>query len=136
LAQQGRKYVPENSPLKGKTGLARIWNAFHYSMDGLREVYRHEAAFRQETVVAIPLIVAALFIPADTVARILMIGSVLLVLIVEILNSAIEANVDHVSLERHPLAKRAKDAGSAAVFVSLVNCAVVWLFIIVDIFRS
>lgn len=114
------------SPFKGKTGLSRIWNAFHYSLDGLRAAYRHEDAFRQEvllTLVALPL---ALWLGDSALERALMIGSVLLVLIVELLNSAIEATVDRVSLERHQLAKRAKDIGSAAVLIALINAAVVW----------
>ncbi|CAM5398442.1 diacylglycerol kinase [Thauera sp. 28] len=114
------------SPFKGKTGLRRIWNAFHYSLDGLRAAYRHEDAFRQEvllTLVALPL---ALWLGESALERALMIGSVLLVLIVELLNSAIEATVDRVSLERHQLAKRAKDIGSAAVLIALINAAVVW----------
>lgn len=114
------------SPFKGKTGLRRIWNAFHYSLDGLRAAYRHEDAFRQEvllTLVALPL---ALWLGDSALERALMIGSVLLVLIVELLNSAIEATVNRVSLERHQLAKRAKDIGSAAVLIALINAAVVW----------
>ncbi|HAF54155.1 MAG TPA: diacylglycerol kinase [Thauera sp.] len=114
------------SPFKGKTGLRRIWNAFHYSLDGLSAAYRHEDAFRQEiwlSLVAIPL---ALWLGDSALERALMIGSILLVLIVELLNSAIEATVDRVSLERHQLAKRAKDIGSAAVLFALINAAVVW----------
>lgn len=114
------------SPFKGKTGLRRIMNAFHYSLDGLTAAYRHEDAFRQEiwlTLVAIPL---ALWLGDSALARAMMIGSVLLVLIVELVNSAIEATVDRVSLERHQLAKRAKDIGSAAVLIALINAAVVW----------
>ena len=114
------------SPFKGKTGLRRILNAFHYSLDGLAAAYRHEDAFRQETwltVVAIPL---ALWLGDSALERALMIGCILLVLIVELVNSAIEATVDRVSLERHQLAKRAKDIGSAAVLIALINAAVVW----------
>ncbi len=114
------------SPFKGKTGLRRVWNAFHYSIDGLTAAYRHEDAFRQElwlTLVAIPL---ALWLGDSGFERALMIASVLLVLIVELVNSAIEATVDRVSLERHQLAKRAKDIGSAAVLIALINAAAVW----------
>ena len=114
------------SPFKGRTGLRRILNAARYSMDGLRAAYRHEDAFRQEiwlTLVAVPL---ALWLGEGALERALMIGSVLLVLVVELLNSAVEATVDRVSLERHELAKRAKDVGSAAVLVALLNAAVVW----------
>lgn len=114
------------SPFKGKTGLTRLINAFRYSLDGLTAAYRHEDAFRQETWLAALLIPLGLFLPASGIGKALMIGSVLLVLIVELLNSAIEAVVDRVSLERHQLAKRAKDIGSAAVLFSLLNVIIVW----------
>lgn len=114
------------SSYKGKTGLTRLINALRYSLDGLRTAYRHEDAFRQETWLATVLIPAALFLPVGTNGKALMIGSVLLVLIVELLNSAIEATVDRVSLERHRLAKRAKDIGSAAVLIALINVVATW----------
>ena len=114
------------SPHKGKTGLRRIWNAVFYSIEGFKAAYRHEDAFRQECLLALILIPAACFMPASGIGKAVMIASVLLVLIVELLNSAVEAAVDRISLENHQLAKRAKDIGSAAVFVSLVNVAVVW----------
>lgn len=120
----------EKSPFKGKTGLARIWNAFRYSQAGLAAAYRHENAFRQEAWLTLVLIPAALFMPVGGLGKALMVGSVLLVLAVELLNSAIEAVVDRVSLEHHHLAKRAKDVGSAAVFISLVNVAAVWLLVL------
>lgn len=114
------------SPHKGKTGLRRVWNALFYSIDGIAAAFRHEDAFRQEALLALVLIPTALFLPASGVGKALMIASVLLVLVVELLNSAVEAAVDRISLENHRLAKRAKDVGSAAVFVSLVNVAIVW----------
>lgn len=114
------------SPYKGKTGLRRVWNAFHYSLAGLRAAYRHEDAFRQETWLAAILLPAACLLPVDGVGRALMIASVLLVLVVELLNSGLEAAVDRIGLEDHRLAKRAKDIGSAAVFVALVNVVAVW----------
>jgi diacylglycerol kinase (ATP) len=114
------------SPHKGKTGLRRIFNAMFYSFDGFRAAYRHEDAFRQEVMLAVVLIPLALFLPATGVGKAMMIASVLLVLLVELLNSAVEATVDRISLENHQLAKRAKDIGSAAVFVSLVNVLAVW----------
>ncbi len=114
------------SPHKGKTGLTRVWNAFFYSIAGLRAAFRHEDAFRQEVFLAVLLIPAALFMPAAGIGKALMIASVLLVLIVELLNSAVEAAVDRISLENHDLAKRAKDIGSAAVMLALVNVPVVW----------
>lgn len=118
------------SPHKGKTGLRRIWNALFYSFAGLKAAYRHEDAFRQEVWLAMVLIPLALFLPASGIGKALMIASVLVVLIVELLNSAVEATVDRVSLENHRLAKRAKDIGSAAVLFSLVNVAVVWLLVL------
>jgi diacylglycerol kinase (ATP) len=114
------------SPHKGKTGLRRIANALFYSVDGFRAAYRHEDAFRQEVMLAAVLVPLALFLPASGVGKALMVASVLLVLLVELLNSAVEATVDRISLENHQLAKRAKDIGSAAVFVSLVNVVAVW----------
>ncbi len=114
------------SPHKGKTGLKRLWNALFYTFDGMRAAFRHEDAFRQEVFLAILLIPAALFTPASGTGKALMIAVVLLVLIVELLNSAVEAAVDRISLENHALAKRAKDIGSAAVFIALINVPVVW----------
>jgi diacylglycerol kinase (ATP) len=118
------------SPFKGKTGLLRIWNALRYSLAGLRAAIRHEDAFRQECLLAIVLIPLALFVPTSAIGKALLIGSVLLVLVVELVNSAIEATVDRVSLEHHRLAKRAKDIGSAAVLLALVNLALVWGLVI------
>ena len=116
----------QESPFKGKTGLTRVWNAFHYSMAGLAAAYRNEDAFRQEAWLAAVLIPLALFLPVGVLGKALMIASVLLVIIVELVNSALEATVDRISLDHHHLAKRAKDIGSAAVFVALVNVVVVW----------
>lgn len=111
--------------------MLRIWNAFHYSLAGLAAAYRHEDAFRQEIHLAIVLIPLALLLPATGIGHALMMGSVLLVLVVELLNSAVEAAVDRISLENHRLAKRAKDIGSAAVLVSLINVAVIWLLVLI-----
>ena len=118
------------SPHKGKTGLRRIWNAMFYSIEGLKAAYRHEDAFRQEVLLAVLLIPLVFFLPVSGLGKALMIGSVLLVLIVELLNSAVEATVDRVSLEHHRLAKRAKDIGSAAVMMSLANVVIVWLLVL------
>ena len=118
------------SPHKGKTGLRRIWNALFYSFEGLKAAYLHEDAFRQEVWLALVLIPLALFLPASGTGKALMVASVLVVLIVELLNSAVEATVDRVSLEHHRLAKRAKDVGSAAVLFSLINVTVVWLLVL------
>jgi len=118
------------SPHKGKTGVRRIWNALFYSMAGLKAAFLHEDAFRQEAILAALLVPAALFLPASGVGKAVMIAAVLLVIVVELLNSAVEAAVDRISLEHHRLAKRAKDIGSAAVFVSLVNVPLVWILVL------
>jgi diacylglycerol kinase (ATP) len=122
------------SPFKGKTGLRRVWNAFNYSRAGLKAAYLCEDAFRQEVWLAIFLLPIAFFLPVSGIGQALMAASVLLVLIVELLNSAVEAVVDRVSLENHRLAKRAKDIGSAAVLISLLDVAVVWICVLKDIF--
>ena len=119
------------SPYKGKTGLRRLINAAEYSLSGLAAAARHEDAFRQELMLAAVLVPFGLWLGTTGVERALLVGSVLLVLIVELLNSAVEATVDRVSLDDHSLAKRAKDIGSAAVMLALVNVAVVWLLILI-----
>ncbi|HCZ16847.1 MAG TPA: diacylglycerol kinase [Accumulibacter sp.] len=116
----------DESPFKGQTGLRRVWNALHYSLAGLRAALVAEDAFRQEVLIAALLIPWSFFLAVDGIGRALMIGSVLLVLIVELLNSAIEATVDRISLDRHHLAKRAKDIGSAAVLLALLNALLIW----------
>jgi len=118
------------NPDKDKAGLRRIWNAFGYSLDGFRAAYRHEEAFRQEILLAALLIPLALWLPVGGMGKALMIASVLLVIVVELVNSAIEATVDRISLDRDDLAKRAKDTGSAAVLASLVNVLVVWSLVL------
>jgi diacylglycerol kinase (ATP) len=125
-------FVSEESPFKGKTGLARLWNALHYSFAGFSAAFAHEDAFRQEALLAAILVPLSFFLPVAWTGRALMIASVLLVLIVELLNSAIEAIVDRVSLDRHPLSKRAKDVGSAAVLLALLNVVAVWACLLLD----
>ncbi len=124
------KFVFEESPFKGKSGLQRVWSAFHYSLSGLHAAFICEHAFRQEALLAAFLIPVSCALPVSGLGRALMIASVLLVLIVELLNSAIEAVVDRVSLDLHYLSKRAKDIGSAAVFLALVNVVVVWICVL------
>ncbi|MFH1813479.1 MAG: diacylglycerol kinase [Pseudomonadota bacterium] len=116
----------EESPFKGKTGLRRLLNATRYSAEGLGAAFRHEDAFRQEVIAAVVLIPLAIWLGNTGVERSLMSFAVLLVLIVELLNSAVEATVDRISLENHRLAKRAKDIGSAAVMLTLLNLGLVW----------
>lgn len=118
------------SPFKGKTGMRRVINAARYSLEGLAAAARHEDAFRQELILAAVLVPLGLWLGADGVERALLVGSVLMVLVVELLNSAVEATVDRVSLEDHQLAKRAKDIGSAAVMMSLLTVGVVWLLVL------
>lgn len=115
-----------NNPHKGRTGLDRIAHAFGYSMSGLADAFKGESAFRQEVVLAIVLVPLALWLASDWAQLMLMIGSLLIVLIVELLNSAIEATVDRISFEHHLLSKRAKDMGSAAVLLSLGLVSLVW----------
>lgn len=115
-----------SNPHKGRTGLDRIRHAAGYSIEGMVGAYRHESAFRQETWLAVLLVPLAFWIGRSWVEVALLAGSVLLVMVVELLNSAVEAAVDRISLELHDLAKRAKDYGSAAVFIALTLCGCVW----------
>ena len=110
----------------GATGLRRIINAFGYSMKGLRAAFKYESAFRQETALLIILLPLAILLGQTVVDYSILIGSLLLVMMVELLNSALEAVVDRVSDEHHKLAGRAKDMGSAAVFIALLNVIVIW----------
>ena len=119
----------------GVTGLKRIINAFGYSMKGLRAAFKNESAFRQETALLVVLLPIAILLGQNIVDYSILIGSLLLVIIVELLNSAIEAVVDRVGDEHHELAGRAKDIGSAAVFVSLVNVVVIWSMYVYQYFR-
>lgn len=114
------------SPFKGKRGIARIVQAFFNSLAGLADAWRHESAFRQEILLAIVLVPCACIVPVSAAERALLIGSVLLVLIVELLNSSVEAAIDRISFESHSLSRRAKDIGSAAVFMALLLMALVW----------
>ena len=118
------------NPETKRTGLSRLWHALHYSLAGLSAAYRHEAAFRQELILAAILIPVALVLPVNGIGKAMLIASVIGVLVVELLNSAIESTVDRISPERHELAKRAKDMGSAAVLLGLVNLVATWLLVI------
>ena len=125
-----REHSEGESPFKGKTGLRRLFNAFGYSMAGLKAAYVNEDAFRQEVRLAVLLIPLGIYLGNTGIERAVMVASVILVIIVELLNSSIEATVDRISLENHSLAKRAKDIGSAAVLISLVNMAIVWALVL------
>lgn len=120
--------------LKGKRGFARLVNAARYSIDGLRVAWRNEQAFRQEVLAAVVLLPIAALVPVPLVEKLVLGAVVLLVLIVELLNSAIETAIDRDSLNIDPLGKRAKDFGSAAVMLSLVVAAVTWAAILLHRF--
>ena len=111
---------PYGQSMKSKGGPARLFNALRYTWDGLRAAAKHEEAFKQELMVVVPLSIIAWLVPVSFVEKALLFSCLQLILIVELINSAIEANTDHISMERHPLAKRAKDMGSAAVFLTIV----------------
>lgn len=111
------------------TGITRIIKAFTYSMDGFKATYKSEAAFRQEVWLAAVLIPLSIILPFSWRDTVTLISAMLLVLIAEMLNSAIEAAIDRISLEKHPLSKQAKDIGSAVVLISLLNLALFWIVI-------
>ncbi|AJX70459.1 diacylglycerol kinase [Burkholderia pseudomallei] len=117
--------LPHN-PYKGNRGLMRAWYALKNSYNGFRVAIREESAFRQELTLAAIMLPIAAFVPVEPASRALLIGTVLLVLIVELLNSSVETAIDRISLERHELSKRAKDLGSAAVTVALCTCLSTW----------
>ncbi|MDE1182754.1 diacylglycerol kinase [Paraburkholderia sp.] len=118
------------NPYKGNRGLTRAWHAMKNSLAGFVVAIREESAFRQELTLAAILLPCGLFVPVEPVARVLLLGSVLLVLIVELLNSSVEAAIDRISLERHELSRRAKDLGSAAVMVALGVCVMTWALLV------
>lgn len=115
-----------HSPYKSKGGLSRLFNALRYSIKGLGAALRHEAAFRQEMLLAIVLVPLALWFGRSLSEILLLIGALLFVLIAELLNSAVEAVADTVTLDDHPLIARAKDLGSAAVLLSIILALLVW----------
>lgn len=118
------------SPFKGQTGLKRVFNAAGYSLDGLRAAFKGEAAFRQLVLLNVILIPLAFVFHVSRGERALLIAVCLLALIVELLNSAIEAAIDRISLELHPLSKNAKDMGSAAQLIALSIIGLVWLIVL------
>lgn len=117
--------------LKGKTGLRRLLNAFGYSLQGFRAAWQNEAAFREEAMLTIVLTPVALLLPVTGLEKLLLILSLLLLVLVELLNSAVEAIVDRIGPEIHPLSGRAKDLGSAAVLIACLILGLTWLFIAV-----
>ncbi|MAS00169.1 MAG: diacylglycerol kinase [Nitrosomonadales bacterium] len=118
------------SPFKGKTGLKRLINAFAYSLEGFKASYKNEAAFRQEFFLSIILIPAGFLIGETGIQKALLISSIIIITLVELLNTAIETTVDRISFENHHLAKRAKDIGSAAVFLAIANAFITWILIL------
>lgn len=125
---------PPVSQFKSKSGLKRIVSALRYSIDGLRSAWRHEHAFRQEMLVFVVGTVVALALPVSAFQRLVLIGVLVLVLIVELINSALEAVVDRISLERHPLSKNAKDLGSAAVLLTCALACATWAVVLFNRF--
>ncbi|HZW12234.1 MAG TPA: diacylglycerol kinase [Noviherbaspirillum sp.] len=124
------------SEFKSKSGVKRIYAAFFYSMQGLRTAWRTEHAFRQELMLVLPAVVLALMLPVSALKKLALIGVLIFVLIVELLNSAVEAVVDRISFEHHPLSKNAKDFGSAAVFLACVLAALTWGLIVLPLLLS
>jgi diacylglycerol kinase (ATP) len=120
----------EESAFKSRGGARRVLNALRYSLAGLRAAVRHEAAFRQELLLAVPMLLLVPFVAPGRWQALLMAGSVLAVLVVELLNSALEALADAVSLEHHPLLGRAKDLGSAAVMLALLFVPFTWALVL------
>jgi len=123
---------PENygQQMKSRGGMSRVFKALAYTWDGLKAAAQHEEAFKQELYIIVPLSIMAWLVPVPIVERALLFSVLQLILIVELINSAIEANTDHISLERHPLAKRAKDMGSAAVFLAIVIAVACWVCVL------
>ena len=121
------------SEFKSKSGIKRIFGAIGYSIEGFKTAWRMEHAFRQELALVVVATIVALLLPVSALHKLLLIGVFMLVLIVELLNSAIEAVVDRVSLERNPLSKNAKDFGSAAVFLSLSLAGATWAVIVLPL---
>ncbi len=113
------------------TGMKRVVKALFYSFEGIASTLKHEAAFRQEAILAAILIPTSFLMGVSLIEHLVLVASICLVLIVELLNSAIEAVVDDVSLRHRPLAKRAKDMGSAAVLISLLNCFICWMAVLI-----
>ncbi len=122
---------PNAEALKGKTGFRRLINATGYSMKGFKAAYQNEAAFREESIAAAILIPVAFLLPVSWLESAILSASVLGVLLAEILNSALEAVVDRIGTEIHPLSGRAKDMGSAAVLIALIIAVMFWLVILI-----
>jgi diacylglycerol kinase (ATP) len=125
-----KKYQIEDNPHKGNKGIVRAFRAAVNSWNGLIYAYKEESAFRQELALSLILIPLAIYLPVTPIEKILLIASVILVLIIELLNSSVEAAIDRISFEVHDLSKRAKDFGSAAVMLALLLCGLTWVIIL------
>ena len=123
-------YQIEDNPHKGNKGLTRAFRAAINSWNGLIYAFKEESAFRQELALSLILIPLAIYLPVTPIEKILLIASVILVLVIELLNSSVEAAIDRISFEVHDLSKRAKDFGSAAVMLALLLCALTWIIIL------
>ena len=136
MTETDTEYSSERNPHKGNRGFTRAWQATKNSWSGLVFAVWEESAFRQELTLAACLIPLALLLPFGAVEHLMLIGSVVLVLIVELLNSSIEAAIDRISFDQHGLSKRAKDYGSAAVMLALLTCAAVWITLLCRLFAG
>jgi diacylglycerol kinase (ATP) len=125
-----KNYQIEDNPHKGNKGITRAFRAAINSWNGLIYAYKEESAFRQELALSLILIPLAIYLPVTPIEKILLIASVILVLIIELLNSSVEAAIDRISFEVHDLSKRAKDFGSAAVMLALLLCALTWAIVL------
>jgi diacylglycerol kinase (ATP) len=125
-----KNYQIEDNPHKGNKGITRAFRAAINSWNGLIYAFKEESAFRQELALSLVLIPLAIYLPVTPIEKILLIASVILVLIIELLNSSVEAAIDRISFEVHDLSKRAKDFGSAAVMLALLLCALTWVIIL------
>lgn len=130
------KYSIDQNPHKGNKGITRAFRAAINSWNGLVFAVREESAFRQELTLTFILIPISMLLPVNTIEHILLIGSVILVLIVELLNSSVEAAIDRISFEKHDLSQRAKDFGSAAVMLALILCFFSWVYILIPIIQT
>jgi diacylglycerol kinase (ATP) len=124
---------PNISEFKSKSGIKRIFNALVYSLEGFKTAWRTEHAFRQEVLLVLVATIVALALPVSALQKLMLIGVLIIVLIVELINSAIEAVVDRISLERHPFSKNAKDFGSAAVLLALLLALATWGVIVLPV---
>lgn len=125
-------HEPDSSPYKSKGGLRRVIRACRYSLQGFQAALKHEASFRQEAALAIIMLPAAWWLGRSLTEVLVLMAAVMLVLVTELLNSAIEAVCDALTVETHPLIGRAKDIGSAAVMVTLIFAGLVWASVLID----